>query len=245
MRSTRTAAAAAALLSLTLLAGCGGGGDDKSSDKKTVTVTETPTPTETPTTEATSSPTTSETPMDPTGDVTQEQVEAALLTAADVGSGFVDGTYTDTDDPPPCDPTGQPLDQQVPPQVQAGTEIDHSSIAAAFQEEITIYASDDEAANAFTIGTNGLNCTDGTTSDGTKVKIDPPQDVSATVDPSGAASSTAYTFTGDGYEGVLIVTLAHRVIMVVTAQGATDADTSSLPNPVDIAAAAWQKALAN
>lgn len=242
MRSTRTAAAAAALLTLTLLAGCGGGDDDKkSSDKETVVVTETPT--ETPTTEATTD--TSASPMDPTGDVSQEQLDAALLTPEEVGDGFVLGDYSDSDDPPVCDPSGSPVDEQVPPQVQGGTAFDHSTVQASVQEEISIYASDAEAANAFALGSAGITCSEGTLPDGTAITIDAPQDVTSDVDPSGLGSSTAWGVSGDGFEGVLIVTLAHRVIQSATFIAATDADTSTLPNPLDIAAAAWAKALAN
>lgn len=249
MRSTRTAAASAALLTLTFLAGCGGGDDDKkSSDPETTVVTESPSTSAT--SEATTtSPTTdtSVSPMDPTdgADVTQDQLDAALLTPEEVGADFVAGSYADSDDPPPCDPSATPLDQQVPPTVQGGVEIDHSSGQAAMQEEISIYGSDDDAANALTLGTNGLACSDGTLPDGSAVKIEAPQDVTADVDPSGLGTSTAYSFSGDGYDGVLIITIAHQVILTTTFQSATGAATSTLPNPVDVAATAWAKALAN
>ncbi|KAA1417134.1 hypothetical protein F0U44_18380 [Nocardioides humilatus] len=247
MRSTRTAAVSAALLSLTFLAGCGGGDgdDDKKSDDK-VTETVTPTPSETPTTEATA-PTTdsSATPMDPTGDVTQEQLDAALLTAEEVGAGFVLGTYTDTDDPPLCDPDGTPLDEQFPPQVTGGVELDHSDGIAAIQEELAIYESDEAAATAFAAGLAGLNCTDGTTGDGTAVTIGAPQDVTANVDTTGLGTSTAYEITSESFQGVLIVTLAHRVILATSFAATPDADTSAFPNPIDVQAAAFAKALAN
>jgi hypothetical protein len=248
MRSTRTAATAAALLTLTLLAGCGGGDDDKSSDDK-VTETVTPTTSDTTATEAsteasTPTDTTSETPMDPTGDVTQEQLDAALLTPEEVGAGFVAGTYTDTDDPPLCDENGTPLDQQFPPQVQGGTEIEQSDGIAALQEEITIYESDEVAAQAFAAGAAGLDCTDGTTN-GTAVKIGPPQDVTANVDTSGLGTTTAWEVTSDSFQGVLVVTVAHRVVLAISYAAAPDADTSSLPNPVDVQATAFAKALAS
>jgi hypothetical protein len=248
MLSLRQVAAAATLVALaSTLAGCGGDDSkDDASDKVTKTVTPSPSPTETATTESTSpSDTTSATPMDPTGDVTQEQVDAALLTPEEVGADFVAGTYTDTDDPPPCDPSGTPIDEAVPPQVQGGTEIDHTSGQLAMQEEISIYADDATAANAFTLGVSGLTCSDGTLSDGSTVSLEAPQDVTAQVDTSGLSSSTAYSFSGDGFEGVLIVTLASRVIMTTTFQGATGADTSGVTAPVDLAAAAFAKALAN
>ncbi len=124
MRTPRIAAVAT-LLALSLLTACGDGDDDSDSsdDKTTVTVTETPT-------ETTARPTTHEasvTPMDPTdSDVTQEQVEAALLTPEEVSPDFVLGAYTDESSPPLCDPEGTPVDEAVPPSVQGGTQIDHA-----------------------------------------------------------------------------------------------------------------------
>lgn len=247
MRSTRTAAAAAALLTLTLLAGCGGGDDNKASDEQTVTETATPTPSETPTTEA-STPTTTDTssvpPMDPTGNVTQDQLNAALLTPEEVGTGFVAGNYTHTEDPPLCDPNGTPLDQQIPPQVQGGTEIDQSDGIAALQEEIAIYSSDEEAAQAFALGVAGLDCTNGS-SNGTAVKIGKPQDVTADVDTSGLGTTTAWQVTSKSFQGALVVTVAHQVVLAISYAAAPDADLSSLPNPVDVQTAAFAKALAN
>uniref|UniRef100_UPI001C7E23EF hypothetical protein n=1 Tax=Nocardioides stalactiti TaxID=2755356 RepID=UPI001C7E23EF len=179
MRSPlQKAAATAAVLVLTsFAAGCGGDKDSDDADEpKTVTVTETPTDATTaPTTEATTeAPPTDVTPMDQTGDITQEQVEAALLTPAEVSADFVVGSYTDEDNPPLCDPSGLPLDQQVPPQVSGGTQIDHADGIAAIQEEIAIYATEQEAAEAFALGTAGLACTEGS-SDGTPVTISAPE----------------------------------------------------------------------
>lgn len=247
MRSTRTAAAAAALLTLTLLAGCGGGGDNNASDNETVTETVSPTPSETTTTEATT-PTESVSAMDPTAssDITQEQLDAALLAPEEVGTDFTLGTYTDTDDPPLCDPTGTPLDQQVPPQVQGGTEIDHSSGNAALLEEITIYPTEADAADAFTVGTSGLTCNKGTLADGSTIDISTPQDVTAQINSaSGLGNSTAWTLTNDSIQAQLVVTLAGRILLTTSFQATSDFDTSTLPNPVDVAAQAFTKALAN
>jgi len=250
MRTPRIAAVATLLTLTTLLAACGS--DDKDSDssddKTTATVTASPSETTSaPPTEATPTETAPVTPMDPTeaGDVTQEQVDAALLVPEEVGADFVLGAYADSDDPPLCDPSGTPLDEQVPPQVQGGTEIDHSTGNAALQEEITIYATEADAANAFAIGTAGITCTEGTTSDRTAVTIDAPQDVTAQVNTSGIGTSTQWGLTGDGFQASLIATLAGRVILTTAFQATSDFDTSTLPNPVDVANAAFAKALAN
>ncbi len=243
MRSLRVASVATLITLSTLLAGCGGDDDDKDSDSDD-TVTETVTaPSETTATETTA---TDVTPMDPTdGDITQEQVEAALLTPEEVGADFTLGEYTDEDSPPLCDPDGAPVDEQVPPQVQGGTQLDHVDGNIAMQEEIAIYATEAEAAEAFGLATAGLACTEGT-SEGSPITIGAPQDVTAQVNStSGLGASTAWEVSGEGFDGVIVATLAGRIILATQFASAPDADTSGLPNPVDIATAAFAKALAS
>ena len=105
MRTPRIAAVAT-LLALSLLTACGGDGDDdsdSSDDKTTVTVTETPTETTSAPTETTPTTETSVTPMDPTdGDITQEQVEAALLTPGGGLPGLRRSAPTPTSPPRRC-----------------------------------------------------------------------------------------------------------------------------------------------
>lgn len=246
MRSLRVATAATLLTLVPVLAGCGddGGGDD-AEEVVTETVTVSPTPTETPSpTEPTA---TDASPMDPTapGEVTPEQIQAALLTPEEVGPDFVLGAYTDEPSPPPCDPDGTPVDQQVPPAVQGGTQIDHSSGDAAMQEEIAIYATEAEAAQAFALSSEGLSCAEGS-SDGTPLKISAPQDVTAEVNSaSGIGTSTAWEITADGFNGVVVATLAGRIILATQFASAPQFDTSALPDPVDVQASAFAKALEN
>ena len=248
MRSLRVASVATLLTLSTLLAGCGGDDDkdSKSDDKVTETITASENPT-TEATEATETTASTDAPMDPTdtGDITQEQVEAALLTPEEVGADFALGAYTDEDTPPLCDPDGTPLDVALPPQVQGGAQFDHSSGDIAMQEEIAVYATEAEAAEAFGLATAGLACSEGT-SDGSPITIGAPQDVTAEVNAaSGIGTSTAWEVSGDGFKGVIVATLAGRIIMATQFASATDADTSGLPSPVDVATAAFAKALAN
>jgi hypothetical protein len=242
-------AAVATLLALSLLTACGGDGDDdsdSSDDKTTVTVTETPSDATSAPTETTPTTAASVTPMDPTeGDVTQEQVEAALLTPEEVSPDFVLGSYSDESSPPPCDPDGTPLDQAVPPSVQGGTVIEHADGIAALQEEIAIYATEGEAAEAFGLATAGLACAEGSI-DGEPFTIRGPQDVTAQVNSaSGLGTSTAWEVSTDSFNGVLVATLAGRIILATQFASAPDADTSALPAPIDVATAAFARALAN
>lgn len=248
MRSIRVASVATLLTLSTLLAGCGDDGDGDADEETTETVT---VEASTETTESTSPTDTASptdvTPMDPTdtGDITQEQVDAALLTPEEVGPDFLLGAYTDESSPPLCDPEGTPVDEQVPPQVQGGTQIDHNSGDVAMQEEIAIYATEEEAAEAFGLATAGLACTEGS-SDGAPVTIGAAQDVTAQVNgASGIGSSTAWEITADGFNGVVVATLAGRIVLATQFASAPQFDTSTLPNPVDVATDAFAKALAN
>jgi hypothetical protein len=244
MRTPRIAAVATLLTLTTFLAACGDDDKDSNSDDD-VTETVTASPSETPTTDATETPT-AEAPMDPTdGDITLEQVQAALLTPEEVGADFTLGSYDETDDPPPCDPTGTPVDEAVPPSVQSAVQFDHSTGNAAVQEEISIYATEAVAAEAFALGSAGITCSEGTLPDGSAVTITPPSDVTAVVNTSGIGTSTQWGFTGDGYQGTIVATLAGRVIVATTVQATSDFDISTLPNQATVASDAFAKALSN
>ena len=189
---------------------------------------------------------TSVTPMDPTGDITQEQVEAALLTPEEVAPGLVLGEWTNEDSPPPCDQSATPVDVQIPPSVEAGVEINTADGNASMEEEIAIYATAEEASEAFTLGSAGLDCTTASAEDGSTVTIGPATDVTAEVNgASGLGTSTAWEITGEGFSGVLVATLSNRIVMANTFVVADGADTSTLPTPIEIATTAFAKALAN
>lgn len=248
MRTPRVAAAATLLTLATVLAACGGDDKDSDSDEQvteTVTASESASASASETTSSTTAPPTSVTPMDPTGDITLEQVNAALLTPAEVSPDFVLGDWTNEDSPPPCEPTGTPVDVTIPPSVEGGVEMGTSDGQIAMSEEIAIYESEDLASEAFSLGSAGLDCTTATLPDGTTATISAPEDVSSQVNANGIGTSTAWQVTGDGYEVLLVATLSGRIVLACTFSSATDADTSALPNPVDVATAAFAKALAN
>lgn len=248
MRTPRVAAAATLLTLTTVLAACGGDDKDSDSDEQvteTVTASESASESASETTSPTTAPPTSVTPMDPTGDITLEQVNAALLTPAEVSPDFVLGNWTNEDSPPPCEPEGTPVDVTIPPSVEGGVEMGTSDGQIAMSEEIAIYETEDLASEAFSLGSAGLDCTTATLPDGSTATISAPQDVSSQVNANGIGTSTAWQVTGDGYEVLLVATLSGRIVLACTFSSATDADTSALPNPVDVATAAFAKALAN
>jgi hypothetical protein len=249
MRSLRVASVATLLTLSTLLTGCGGDddGDDKDSksdEKVTATVTDSPT-TETAEPSETSASTEAP-PMDPSDtDITVDQINAVLLTPAEVSPDFVAGTWSGDDSPPPCDPAGTPVDVAVPPAVESGTEMGISGGSVAMSEEIAIYDSEELANQAFELGTESLNCATATLDDGSTASIGAPQDVSGTVNPGRIGTSTSWEISGDGYKILLVATVSGRLLMANTFYAETDADTSTLPAPVDLAAAAFAKAVAS
>jgi|GEM_PF-4417519 len=249
MRSSRVAAVATLLALTTALAACGDDGDSNDSDsddKVTETVSVTPSASETTSAPPTTEVTTSVTPMDPTGDVTQEQVEAALLTPEEVAPGLVLGQWTNEDSPPPCDQSALPVDEQIPPSVEAGVDISTADGNASMEEEIAVYATEEEAGQAFAVGSAGLDCSTATAEDGSSVTIGPATDVTADVNgASGLGTSTAWEISGEGFTAVLVATLSSRIVMANTFVVADGADTSTLPTPLQIAAAAFAKALAS
>lgn len=251
MHSLRVASVATLLTLSTLLAGCGGD-DDKDSGSDD-TVTETVTAPETSPTESTETTETTETtsptdatPMDPSDtDITVEQINAVLLTPAEVSPTFVAGTWSDEDSPPACDPDGTPTDVAVPPAVESGTELGTADGAIAMAEEIAIYDTEDQANQAFALGSEGVSCDTATLPDGSTASIGAPQDVSGQVNPGRVGTSTSWEITGDGYDILLVATVSGRLVMANTFYAESGADTSSLPAPVDLAALAFAKAVAS
>lgn len=243
-------ATTASLLAMLMLAGCGGddSDDDNADSSDEETTSETTEATEASTSasvSATPTPTEPTEPMDTAGDITQEQVDAALLTAAEVSPELVEGTWTDESTPPPCDPDATPTDEQVPPQVEGGVSFETADGAALMEEELSIYETDALAAEAFQLGSAGLDCTEGTFADGSAFTIGAPTDVTAEVNTSGLGTTTLWEVAGEGFEGALVVTLSSRVLLVTTFIATDGADTSGLPAPIEVAEAAFSKALAN
>jgi hypothetical protein len=173
----------------------------------------------------------------------EDQAKAALLTAEEVGPGFTAGTWTPNDPSQPT-PCGTPsVDATVPAAVQVGAVTGLANTDQALQEEISVYNDEEEADQAFTIGTAGLSCPSGTVtfSDGTKaaLAITAPVDVTAQV---GGDQATAWQLKGGGIQGVLVAVKLSGI--VVTFQfTAPDTATDLQPAPVTVAKAGMDKIL--
>lgn len=193
-------------------------------------------------TAATSPPTSTATknsPSDTTsaGSVpTEAQLQAALLTAADVGTGFTARTYTRTNTSPPCAAAGSPSFRQLTsPPVDAGAKLVHATPRAVLNEVVFVYADAATAQAAFAVGKTGLDCATGTViySDGTKgsVTITPSVDVSTEV---GADTAVAWHLTNADLKASQVVSVVGQAIIALTFSAAAAADTTTLPRPLDI-----------
>ena len=247
MRTPRIAAVAT-LLALSLLTACGGDGDDdsdSSDDKTTVTVTETPSDATSAPTEATPTTDASVTPMDPTeGDVTQDQGEAALLTPEEVSPDFVLGSYSYESSPFPCDPDGTPVDEAVPPSVQGGTgsSMPTSGRPPGGDRDLRDGGRGRRGVRARHRGPRLCRGFRGRRAghDQWAPGRDGPGQQCQRI-----GTSTPWEFSTGRSNGVFVATLAGRIILATQFSAAPDVDTSAFPAPIDVATAAFGKALAN
>jgi hypothetical protein len=178
-------------------------------------------------------------------------LQAHLLTAADLGAGLQDGTFTppDPSQPLPCNgPDAQGAnahgpDAIYPPETLVGSQIDSADLQAQFKEELRIYA-DEATANSVTsfVG-HGFACASGTLvdADGSThdVQLTPLQDVTSEL--TGATEAAEWQLTSTSYDIVEIVARQGNVIVVFQFVAVSGADTSKLPNPLDVAKAAVAK----
>ena len=245
-RHGRRTSLAVAAVSLCLAASaCNSGGDDSASDSDTSSSA--PSSSSTSASASTSSATDS-TASSTSTPLTDDQVTPALLVPDDLqGYGFTAGpTPSDDDSALPCAAPGSPgIDAQVPPQAHGGTELDNNAVGASIVQEIQVYDTPDEAAQAFGLLVDGLNCPSGTLPDGTTIQIKAAGDVTAQVNTNGLGQSTAWQLKSAQFDGIIVATLSQSVATDILYLKAKGADESQLPNPLDVSKVAFQKILAN
>ena len=175
--------------------------------------------------------------------VTRAELAGALLTTADVGHGFTLGTYRPDGQGGPCDPPGTPsVDQRVPPQVSSGRTFVRS--AAQISQSAAVYASSAEAARAFALSVKGTNCRHGQLTNGSRVTITAGRNVTAAINGTGVGASTAWQLSNGSVRAVIVATLSGRLATACVFVAGSRVNTSTLPNPVGLAKAAFDKLLA-
>ncbi|MEP7021651.1 MAG: hypothetical protein ABI808_13450 [Pseudonocardiales bacterium] len=173
---------------------------------------------------------------------TEAQLQAALLTAADL-TGFTDGKYTKTDKSGPCAPAGSPsFRQQTSPLDDAGAKLDSATPQAALTEVVFVYADSATAQKAFSTGKAAVDCTTGTVyySDGTKasVTISPPSDVTSSV---AADTAVGWQLKNADVQGTQILSLVGQAIIALSFSTGAGTDVSGLPDVLLVAKTAVGK----
>jgi hypothetical protein len=180
----------------------------------------------------------------PSGSLTQAQANDALLSASDVGSGFVQGLVDSKDDPLPCTPHDKPLDEQVRPTVKAETAFSNSGNTAQLDEEVTAYADVATAEKAVAAGEKGLSCPTATVtaSSGQSLKftLSGPTDLSNALhaDPHTIESWTIKTA---GAEVDLVVARLGSQLVVLTFTASDSVDQTTLPSGPTVVTKALEK----
>ena len=106
-------------------------------------------------------------------------VAKVLLTAAEIGHGFVEtGTDTTSSEPYPCTPSAPPVDTAEPPTKTGTVEFSKSSVQLGITEQVSMYADLTHAQHAEGLVEAGLACSRGTLPGGQSVKITGPTDIS-------------------------------------------------------------------
>lgn len=229
MQTRRFLVGAVAVLGLTL-AGCSDSEDDTSTDDTQADQTTTEAP-------DTSAPDTSDTTGGDTTDTTmgddmpsQEEMEATLsellVAPADLGPGFIEDEY-DVGSGGPC---GLDPDEEFSPMVRVGRAMSDAELQLGALHELRVYDSDTTATSAFEAGVTAVSC--GTETADPSISLGEVTDVSADV----GTDAVAVEITGEGVEGLVIIAGYSDLLAVYQFQGATDADTTGVPNPLETAA---------
>jgi len=161
--------------------------------------------------------------------LTEQDIKDRLLKAADLGPGFTDQEFTVSNDPTPCG--GASLNSQVPPAIDLGSEA--SSGEAFFEEEFVRYSSESDAQKAVDLFKQAVDCTDATVGQNAPASFSSPQDVTSDIDVP-VAEAFEIDFQTEEGQGKVIVVHDGAVVLSFLFEAVNSADTSKLPNEIDI-----------
>lgn len=160
------------------------------------------------------------------GPLTQAQAQAALLTAAEVGSGLRSTAVATTPQPFPCTPQAAPPDVTVPPKATAKAAFSNGSQDTAVTEQIASYADEATAVKALRLAEKGLDCSTGTVT-GQTVQLKGPLDVTTSFTTKVDAAGV-WAVNGKGAKQSIILVKMGRRVLALSFGAATGADESSL-----------------
>jgi hypothetical protein len=163
--------------------------------------------------------------------LSEAELQARMLSAAELGSTFTDGTFTvDSTSPTLC---GQDnLNAQVPPVIDLGSQATDAATKAFFREELSVYKDSPTAAQAFALGTQGFSCTQGTTPNGQTFTLSPARDISSNL---GERDAVAIDYQIGTAAGVLIAVQVDARIISFQFEAPSSVDRSTLPDALTLA----------
>jgi hypothetical protein len=178
----------------------------------------------------------------PARPLTQAQATGALLSAAEVGTGFT-ARRVGSPSPPPCEPAGTPaITTQAPPAVAARRAFAHRGNDAFLTQDVYGYADSTRAQAALVLFEGSFGCTNGTAyySDGTTgpLTISHPTPIGSNLD---VDAGTIYDLRFTAQQGSVIVARIGATVLVLTFIAATSASSAGLPDGQSIVAASIRK----
>jgi len=178
-------------------------------------------------------------PSEPDAVEALKVLESAVLTPEDAGEDFVAGTFTpgDPDDHDSVLPCGQPTTTAMFPNgLRTGSQLVLPD-SAQLEQSVNLFLDEETAQAAFEWAAEGLNCSTGDLG-GTPIEITDEGDVTADV---GGDQAHAWTAVIGDQTGVIIGVRKGHLTLGFTFVLLAGVDGSTLPNPVDLAAAGVQK----
>lgn len=163
-------------------------------------------------------------------------LRAGLLAADDIGPGYTRG---DDPQPEPSTPTpcgGPSTVAQFPNAVRVGVSHDGPQ-AASVTETVSVYGDQATSDAAFAAVHDGLACGQGTIG-AESVVITPREDLRADV---GGDQASGWRVGGDRFDAIYISVQIGPAVVNLVFLAPTNVDTSTLPDPLPIAARGVQK----
>jgi hypothetical protein len=160
------------------------------------------------------------------GPLTQAQAEAALLTAAEAGSGLKSAPSDTTPQPFPCTPHSKPPDVTVPPKAKATATFVNSTQDIEVIQQIASFTDEATAVKALQLAEKGLDCSTGTVG-GQTVQLKGPLDVTNSLTTKVDAAGI-WAVNGKGAKQSIIIVKMGQRVLALSFGAATGADESSL-----------------
>jgi hypothetical protein len=165
------------------------------------------------------------------GALTKSDIDARLVRAKDLGGDFQDETFTPDDNSTPT-PCGTPNpSSQVPPKIDTGNDMANG--VAFLEEEVLVHNSATDADKWVQLFLNSASCPEPTIQEGEPVQLSGPNDVASDLDVK-ADDAIEFDLQTTEAQGKIFVIRLGNVIVTYAFVAQQGADTSQLPNEIDV-----------